>query len=356
MTTAPPRRRKQPATTFSNSTQPSSRPALLSIFGGKITTYRRLAEAALAILSRHLPPARKAAGWTGQDALPGGDFPTDGFESLVNETAARYPFLARDTVRRLVRAYGTRAERLLGGAKTQSDLGTDFRRRPDRSRGPLSRQKRMGDERRRRRLAALQTGIANVGGRGQGSRRLSRSLAGSAADGRSERGKRRVTFVLENISLSVGQETVIDDVSLTLDQGSMNVLLGPTLSGKTTLMRLMAGLDRPTTGRLIEDGVDVTNVPVRRRSVAMVYQQFVNYPSLTVYENIASPLRVAGLGRAEIDARVKRSGAFVAARQSSAAPARAAVRRTAAAHGDCSRARQARQTGSARRAAGQPRL
>ena len=113
-----------------------------------------------------------------------------------------------------------------------------------------------------------------------------------------------MTFVLENISLSVGEETVIDDVSLTLDQGSMNVLLGPTLSGKTTLMRLMAGLDRPTTGRLIANGVDVTNVPVRRRSVAMVYQQFVNYPSLTVYENIASPLRVAGVGRAEIDERV----------------------------------------------------
>jgi glycerol transport system ATP-binding protein len=113
-----------------------------------------------------------------------------------------------------------------------------------------------------------------------------------------------VTFVLENISLSVGQETVIDDVSLTLDQGSMSVLLGPTLSGKTTLMRLMAGLDRPTTGRLIEGGVDVTNIAVRRRSVAMVYQQFVNCPSLTVYENIASPLRVAGVGNAEIEARV----------------------------------------------------
>ena len=101
-------------------------PALLSIFGGKITTYRRLAEAALAILSPRLPPARKAAGWTAQDALPGGDFPTDGFETLVSQTAARYPFLARDTVRRLVRAYGTRAERLLGGARAQSDLGRTF--------------------------------------------------------------------------------------------------------------------------------------------------------------------------------------------------------------------------------------
>jgi glycerol-3-phosphate dehydrogenase len=101
-------------------------PPLLSIFGGKITTYRRLAEAALAILSRHLSPARKSAGWTGRDALPGGDFPADGFEALVNATAARYPFLAGETVRRLVRAYGTRAERLIGRAKTSSDLGRTF--------------------------------------------------------------------------------------------------------------------------------------------------------------------------------------------------------------------------------------
>ncbi|HEY1778939.1 MAG TPA: glycerol-3-phosphate dehydrogenase [Roseiarcus sp.] len=106
---------------------PSERtPPLLSIFGGKVTTYRRLAEAALASLSPRLPPARKATGWTGQEALPGGDFPTDGFETLVSQTAAHYPFLARETVRRLIRAYGTRAERLLGGARTQSDLGRTF--------------------------------------------------------------------------------------------------------------------------------------------------------------------------------------------------------------------------------------
>ena len=87
----------------------------------------------------------------------------------------------------------------------------------------------------------------------------------------------------------------------------MNVLLGPTLSGKTTLMRLMAGLDRPTTGRLVEAGQDVTGLAVRKRSVAMVYQQFVNYPTLSVYENIASPLRVEGLAKAEVEARVSRA-------------------------------------------------
>ena len=56
---------------------------------------------------------------------------------------------------------------------------------------------------------------------------------------------------------------------------------------------LLAGLDKPTLGRILVDGKDVTGADVRQRSVAMVYQQFINYPSLTVYENIASPLRVA---------------------------------------------------------------
>jgi glycerol transport system ATP-binding protein len=117
----------------------------------------------------------------------------------------------------------------------------------------------------------------------------------------------RVSFVLDQISLKAGEDSVIDKLSLTLEAGSMNVLLGPTLAGKTTLMRLMAGLDRPTTGRLLADGVDVTGTSVRKRSVAMVYQQFVNYPTLSVYENIASPLRVQGLGKAEIEARVARA-------------------------------------------------
>jgi glycerol transport system ATP-binding protein len=94
-------------------------------------------------------------------------------------------------------------------------------------------------------------------------------------------------------------------VSLTFERGTMNVLLGPTLSGKTTLMRLIAGLDKPSTGEIKVDGRSVLGVPVRKRSVAMVYQQFVNYPSLTVSENIASPLRVAGLPRAEIESRVR---------------------------------------------------
>src|SRR5690606_29080549 len=95
--------------------------------------------------------------------------------------------------------------------------------------------------------------------------------------------------------------------SLSLRHGSLNVLLGPTLSGKTSLMRLMAGLDQPTSGKVFFDGQDVTGVAVRKRNVAMVYQQFINYPTLTVYENIASPLRVAGVDGETIKREVGRA-------------------------------------------------
>src|SRR5690606_14275424 len=85
--------------------------------------------------------------------------------------------------------------------------------------------------------------------------------------------------------------------------GPMTVLLGATQAGKTSLMRIMAGLDRPTQGRMLVDGADLTGVPVRRRNVAMVYQQFINYPSMTVYDNIASPLNPSGA--ADIARRVQ---------------------------------------------------
>jgi glycerol transport system ATP-binding protein len=112
---------------------------------------------------------------------------------------------------------------------------------------------------------------------------------------------------LRNVSKVVGADTHIADISLTLNHGSLNVLLGPTLSGKTSLMRLMAGLDVPTSGSIWFDGKDVTGVRVQKRNVAMVYQQFINYPAMTVYENIASPLRVAGIDKANIDREVRKA-------------------------------------------------
>ena len=114
-----------------------------------------------------------------------------------------------------------------------------------------------------------------------------------------------MTVMLENVTRSVDGVPTIRDVSLTLERGTLSVLLGPTLSGKTSIMRLLAGLDKPTTGRVLVDGKDVTGVDVRQRSVAMVYQQFINYPSLSVYENIASPLRVQRRPREEIEKKVR---------------------------------------------------
>jgi glycerol transport system ATP-binding protein len=110
---------------------------------------------------------------------------------------------------------------------------------------------------------------------------------------------------LQGVDRFVGQEMYLEGIDLELAPGSRNVLLGRTLAGKTSLLRIMAGLDRPTRGKVIIDGQDVTGTNVRKRSVAMVYQQFINYPSLTVYKNIASPLKLAGVARKEIDRRVR---------------------------------------------------
>lgn len=110
---------------------------------------------------------------------------------------------------------------------------------------------------------------------------------------------------LQNLSKKVGSSTHINDVSLTLEKGSLYVLLGATLSGKTSLMRLMAGLDKPTSGEILMNGQSVLKTPVQKRNIAMVYQQFINYPGFTVYENIASPLRVAGVNKKAIDIQVR---------------------------------------------------
>ena len=112
---------------------------------------------------------------------------------------------------------------------------------------------------------------------------------------------------LRNIAKVAGAETHIHPTNLVLERGSLNVLLGPTLSGKTSLMRLMAGLDKPTSGSVWFDGKDVTGVRVQDRGVAMVYQQFINYPALTVYENIASPMRIKGADAANIDREVRKA-------------------------------------------------
>lgn len=120
-----------------------------------------------------------------------------------------------------------------------------------------------------------------------------------------------------NITKSVEDVQLLDNVSLEVADGDFAVLLGPTGAGKTTLLRVLCGVDRADSGAVLYDGADVTGVPTRKRSVAMIYQQFVNYPSLTVYENIASPLRLKRprLSRDRVDRIVRETAELVGIEQ-----------------------------------------
>ena len=108
-----------------------------------------------------------------------------------------------------------------------------------------------------------------------------------------------MSLQLKNVAKRVGADTHIYPTDLDLEPGSFNNLLGTTLAGKTTLMQIMAGLEPPTEGEIWFNGSNVTGTAVQNRNVSMVYQQFINYPMLSVFENIASPLRVARLAEAE---------------------------------------------------------
>ena len=113
-----------------------------------------------------------------------------------------------------------------------------------------------------------------------------------------------MSLELKNIEKKVGLETFIYPTNLKLEKNTINVLLGSTLAGKTTLMQIMAGLDKPTAGEIWFNDQNVTGVKVQKRNVSMVYQQFINYPNYTVYENIASPLKITDVDANEIKERV----------------------------------------------------
>jgi glycerol transport system ATP-binding protein len=113
-----------------------------------------------------------------------------------------------------------------------------------------------------------------------------------------------MTLELRNVVKRVGGKTHIFRTSLTLATKGFNVLLGATGAGKTTLIKLMAGLEQPTSGEIWVDGENVTGRSPQRRNVSLVHQFFINYPNMSVFDNIASPLRVAGIDRAEIRRRV----------------------------------------------------
>ena len=113
-----------------------------------------------------------------------------------------------------------------------------------------------------------------------------------------------MSLEFKNVEKKIGLNTHIYSTNLKLEKNTINILLGPTLSGKTTLMQIMAGLDKPTNGEIWFNEKNVTGMKVQKRNVSMVYQQFINYPNFTVYDNIASPLRITGISSDETKQRV----------------------------------------------------
>jgi multiple sugar transport system ATP-binding protein len=106
-------------------------------------------------------------------------------------------------------------------------------------------------------------------------------------------------ITLTNLTKRWGEAVAVDDQSLTVEDGTFMVLLGPSGCGKTTTMRMIAGLEAPTSGRILFDADDVTAVPTRSRDIAMVFQNYGLYPHMTVAENIGYPLKLRGIGKAE---------------------------------------------------------
>lgn len=109
---------------------------------------------------------------------------------------------------------------------------------------------------------------------------------------------------LENVSKLIDQKPIVDNVSLEIPDKSLFCILGPPRSGKSMVMRLIAGLETPDKGRILFDGEDVTSLGPVERKVAVAFQDFALYPHLTAFDNIASPLKLMKLPKDEIRRRV----------------------------------------------------
>ena len=114
---------------------------------------------------------------------------------------------------------------------------------------------------------------------------------------------------LQHVNKSFGAHAVIPDASLTIEDGEFVVFVGPSGCGKSTLLRLIAGLEDTTSGEILLDGRDMTAAPPAKRELAMVFQSYALYPHMTVAQNIGFPLKMAGMDKAAIDAKVKEAAA-----------------------------------------------
>ena len=113
-----------------------------------------------------------------------------------------------------------------------------------------------------------------------------------------------MNLTANNLTYKPSDQYHLNEVSFNFKEGNLYTILGRTLSGKTTLLKTIAGLLTPDSGAIEFDGKDFLKVPVWQRNVAMVYQQFINYPHLNVFENIAFPLRQRKIDSEEINNKV----------------------------------------------------
>src|SRR5690606_13817799 len=118
-------------------------------------------------------------------------------------------------------------------------------------------------------------------------------------------------LVLDNITKRFGSIAAVDRVNLSVPDGSFVCLLGPSGCGKTTLLRMIAGLEEPSEGRILVGGADVTRAPAHQRDFGMVFQSLALFPHLSVGENIAYPLRIRSVAKAEQARRVEELLALV---------------------------------------------
>src|SRR5213082_2277036 len=104
-----------------------------------------------------------------------------------------------------------------------------------------------------------------------------------------------------------GDTTAVDGISLAIRSGEFFSLLGPSGCGKTTTLRLVAGFEQPTSGRILLDGVDVSDIPPHRRNVNTVFQSYALFPFLDVFDNVAFGLRHQSVGKADLKSRVNKA-------------------------------------------------
>ena len=115
----------------------------------------------------------------------------------------------------------------------------------------------------------------------------------------------------KNVEISYGDFVAISNLNLDIKEGEFFTFLGPSGCGKTTTLRALVGFNIPTGGQIISDGKDITKEPVDKRGIGMVFQSYALFPTMTVYENIAFPLKIKKLSKEEIDKKVKEVAAKI---------------------------------------------